>query len=118
MWILSWKNYKVSKAATFVSALGALVRYGGFLCLFSGLFPAALICIAIGVGAHYWAESIAFNGWKKQVRKNGIEAELRNGNEAVAERLVSDLEKKYAQYILSLMPAPSANLQQKVDSIH
>ena len=43
MWVLSWKKYALSKFATFVSVLGALMRYAGVMCLFSGLIPAALI---------------------------------------------------------------------------
>lgn len=59
MWILSWNKYQSSKLATFVSIVGALTRYGGVMCLFSGLIPGAIVCIAIGVGFHYLAELIA-----------------------------------------------------------
>ena len=58
MWVLSWKKYGTSKLAMFVSIIGALTRYGGVLCLVNALIPAALICIAIGVGLHYGAEAI------------------------------------------------------------
>lgn len=58
MWILSWKKYSVSRLATFVSIIGALTRYGGVICLVNALIPAALICIAIGVGLHYLAEAV------------------------------------------------------------
>lgn len=61
MWVLSWKKYALSKFATFVSVLGALMRYAGVMCLFSSLIPAALICIAIGIGLHFCAEAIAKN---------------------------------------------------------
>ena len=59
MWVLSWKNYKLSKFATFVSIIGALVRYAGVMCLFASAIPAALICIAIGIALHFCAEAIA-----------------------------------------------------------
>ena len=59
MWVLSWKKYAVSKLATFVSILGALMRYAGVVCLFSSVIPAALICLAIGIGLHFGAEAIA-----------------------------------------------------------
>lgn len=59
MWVLSWRKYALSKFATFVSIVGALVRYAGVICLFSSLIPAALICIAIGIGLHFCAEAIA-----------------------------------------------------------
>ena len=58
MWILSWKKYGASRLATFVSIIGALTRYGGVICLVNALIPAALICIAIGVGLHYLAEAV------------------------------------------------------------
>ena len=59
MWVLSWKSYKLSKFATFVSIIGALVRYAGVMCLFASAIPAALICIAIGIAIHFCAEAIA-----------------------------------------------------------
>lgn len=59
MWILSWKKYNLSKFATFLSVLGALMRYAGVTCLVSSFIPAALICIAIGVVFHFGAEAIA-----------------------------------------------------------
>ena len=68
MWVLSWKKYASSKFATFVSVLGALVRYAGVLCLFSSLIPAALICIAIGIALHFVAEAIAKS---KATKANG-----------------------------------------------
>lgn len=61
MWVLSWKKYALSKFATFVSIMGALMRYAGVMCLFSSLIPAALICMAIGIGLHFGAEAIAKN---------------------------------------------------------
>lgn len=65
MWILSWTKYSLSKFATFVSVIGALTRYAGAMCLFSGLFLPAIICFAIGIGIHYCAEAIA----KKKTNK-------------------------------------------------
>ncbi len=115
MWILSYKRYGASKMATFVSVIGTLTRYGGVLCLFTGLFPAAIICVGIGIGMHFWAESIAFGAWKKLAKKNGVENALRQGNEEVARALIPGLDKKYAQYVLSLMPAPSEELRKMVN---
>ena len=59
MWVLFWKKYPLSKFATFVSIVGALTRYAGVMCLFAAAIPAALICIAIGIGIHFCAEGIA-----------------------------------------------------------
>ena len=69
MWVLSWKKYALSKFATFVSVVAALTRYAGVLCLFSSLIPAALICIAVGIGLHFVAEAIAKNKATKIVRE-------------------------------------------------
>ena len=69
MWVLSWKKYVSSKFATFVSILGAFVRYAGVMCLFSSLIPAALICIAIGIGLHFGAEAIAKSKATKVIDK-------------------------------------------------
>lgn len=73
MWILSWKKYALSKFATFVSVLGAFMRYAGVMCLFSSLIPAALICIAIGIGLHFGAEAIAKNKASKVIGKANTE---------------------------------------------
>ena len=59
MWVLSWKKYKFSKFATFLSVIAAMVRYAGVVCLLSSLIPAGIICIAIGIGIHFGAEAIA-----------------------------------------------------------
>ncbi len=104
MWILSYKKYAASKMATFISVIGALVRYGGFLCLFAALIPGALVCLAIGIGMHYWAENIAFNTWKKQVKATGVEDAIRQGNMEVFKAALSGNDK-FDQYLLSLLPA-------------
>ena len=69
MWILSWKQYKLSKFATFVSIIGALMRSAGVMCLFASAIPAALICIAIGIALHFCAEAIAKN---KTAKTTGV----------------------------------------------
>ncbi len=103
MWILSWKQYKLSKFATFVSVVGALTRYAGILCLLNGLIPAALICIAIGIGFHLTAEQIAFSAWKKCLKKEGIEDQIKQGNLEVASVIINGTtDKKIHDYIVSL----------------
>lgn len=72
MWILSWNKYEVSKFATSVSILGALMRYAGVMCLFESEIPAALICIAIGIGLHFCAEAIAKNETAKVIGESNI----------------------------------------------
>ena len=69
MWVLFWKKYPLSKFATFVSIVGALTRYAGVMCLFAAAIPAALICIAIGIGIHFCAEGIAKSKAAKVARK-------------------------------------------------
>lgn len=73
MWVLSWKKYALSKFATFVSILGTLTRYAGVMCLFSGLIPAGLICIAIGIAIHFGAEALAKNKADKVIAKANSE---------------------------------------------
>lgn len=58
MWILSWRKYEGSKFATFISIVGALTRYGGAMCLFSGLIPEGLLTFAIGIGIQFLAEKL------------------------------------------------------------
>lgn len=80
MWLLTWKKYKASKAATFISAIGALIRYGAVLCLVSALIPGFLVCAAIGVGMHYWAERIAAAKWYKLLAEQGYVAKIAAGD--------------------------------------
>lgn len=80
MWILSWTKYNNSKLATFISVIGALTRYGGVLCLFSGLIPAGIICLGIGIAVHFGAEAIHTNKWKSQLKKEGYAQKIINGD--------------------------------------
>lgn len=68
MWILSWNKYYYSKLATFISIVGALMRYAGVTFLISGIFSGALICFGIGIGFHYLAEYVAKS---KQPKSSG-----------------------------------------------
>jgi len=111
MWILSWRQYKLSKFATFVSVVGALIRYAGVLCLFNGLIPGALICIAIGICFHFGAEQIAFSAWKKQLRKKGLEEQIKQGNLEIASIIINGTtDKKIHDYIVSLNSKASSLL--------
>lgn len=65
MWLFFWTQYSTSKFATFISMMGAMMRYAGVTCLFSGLIPAGLICIAIGIAIHFGAGAIAKSKVKK-----------------------------------------------------
>ena len=65
MWILSWTRYKISKLATFVSAVGAIFRYLGVVCLISELIPAGIVCIIIGIALHFGGKAIAKSKAKK-----------------------------------------------------
>ena len=71
MWIFAWKKYDLSKFATFVSVLGAFMRYAGVACLVSSLIPAALICISIGIVFNFGADAIAKNKAAKVTGKAG-----------------------------------------------
>lgn len=114
MWILSWKKYKLSKTATFLSIVGALVRYGGVLSLFAMLIPAAIICIAIGCGFHFWAESINFKAWVKLVRSKGLEDEVKKGNVNVAMQLLKAYPgKQTKKYLSSLNESVASAIDQQ-----
>lgn len=113
MWILSWKQYKHSKLATFVSVLGTLIRYGGVLCLFSALIPAAAICLAIGIGCHFWAEEIAFSAWKKVVQSKGYETKVMQGDLQTAIQLYNtNPMKKTVEYFDGLNPQVAAQIRE------
>lgn len=115
MWVLSWKQYKISKLATSVSVIGALTRYGGVLCLFGALIPAAVICLAIGIGCHFWAEEIAFSAWKKTVHAKGYEIKVIQGDLQIAIQLYNAKpEKKTLAYFDSLNPQVAAQIRAMV----
>lgn len=101
MWVLSWKKYALSKFATFVSIIGALMRYAGVMCLFSSLIPATLICIAIGIGFHFGAEAIAKNKANKVL---GTANNVKTPNSAPA-------AAKTAPAPVQANPTPSASAQ-------
>lgn len=106
MWVLSWKKYALSKFATFVSILGAFMRYAGVMCLFSSLIPAALICIAIGIGLHFGAEAIAKNKAAKVIGKANA-AKTANPAPSVAKAATAQPTPKPVQ----TNPTPSATAQ-------
>lgn len=112
MWVLAWTNYKASKFATFMSVIGALTRYGGIICLFSGVFLAALICVAIGIGIHFLAEEIAFKAWIKVIKKEGLEQLIRNGDIDAAVKLYNaSPSNRTLKYFDSLNPHVSAHIR-------
>lgn len=103
MWILTWKNYALSKFATFLSVVGTLTRYGGVLCFSSSVIPAGIICLAIGIGFHFLAEFVAFNKWKEQIRAKGFEQKVIQGDlQAAIQVYNSNTGKKALKYIESL----------------
>lgn len=113
MWLLSWKQYKLSKSATFISVVGTLIRYGGVLCLFSGLIPGALVCIPIGVGFHFWAEEVAFSAWKKNVQAKGYEIKVVQGDLQTAIQLYNaNPNKKTLAYFDGLNPQIAAKIRE------
>lgn len=111
MWVLSWKKYASSKFATFVSIMGALMRYAGVVCLFSSVIPAALICIAIGIGLHFAAEAIAKNNAAKVIDKENA-AKTENPAPSVAKEATAQPAPKPVQ----TNPTPSATAQSTATS--
>ena len=116
MWVLSWKKYSFSKLATFVSVIGALVRYAGVMCLVSSLIPGAIICIAIGVAFHFIAEAISFDKWKKAVRAKGYEQKIIQGDLDTAVQLYNgNIGKKTVKYFESLNPQVAQQIQEMIN---
>lgn len=113
MWILSWKKYALSKTATFVSVLGTLVRYGGVLCLVSGLIPAGIICVLLGIGCHFLAENIGFDKWKKAVQSSGYKQKIREGDLNLAIQLYNKKPgEKTLKYFELLNPQIAVQIRQ------
>ena len=103
--------------ATFVSILGAFTRYAGAMCLFSGIIPAALVCILIGIGIHFGAEQIAFNAWKKKIQEQGYDNAVRQGDLQTAIKLYNAKpEEKTLKYINSLNPQVASQIRTMVPS--
>lgn len=116
MWVLSWKKYSLSKFATFVSVIGALIRYAGVMCLVYSLIPAAIICIAIGIGFHFLAESISFNKWKKAVSEKGYDKKIIQGDVDTAVQLYNgNIGKKTLKYFESLNPQVAQQIQEMIN---
>ena len=115
MWVLTWKRYQLSKLATFVSATGALIRYGGVTCLFSELIPAAIVCIIIGIAFHFWAEQISFNAWKKNLQTEGYEVQVIQGNLQLAVQLYNGNPcEKTLKYFETINPQIAAQIRTMV----
>lgn len=80
MWLLTWKTYKLSKFATFISIVGALTRYAAVLCISYGAIAGLFVCGAIGVALHFLAEHINNTKWKKMLSKEGYTAKIAAGD--------------------------------------
>lgn len=80
MWLLTWKNYKLSKGATFLSVVGALMRYAAVLCISYGAIAGCVICAAIGIGLHFLAEYMNNSKWQKMVVEKGFTAKIAAGD--------------------------------------
>ncbi len=72
MWIICWTKYANSKLATFVSIIGALMRYGGVMCFFEAAFVGGIICFGIGIGIHFLANLIAKSKKPKNKPNNNV----------------------------------------------
>lgn len=71
MWFLLWKKYGCSKLASLISAIGALIRYGGVAAIFAGeAIGAGIVIVAVGVGMHFLAEHVN-ESKEARIRKSG-----------------------------------------------
>ena len=80
MWLLTWKTYKLSKFATFISIVGALTRYAAVLCITYGAIAGLFVCAAIGIALHFLAEHINNTKWKKMVSEKGYTSKIAAGD--------------------------------------
>ncbi len=87
MWILTWKKYKLSKGATFISVVGALMRYAAVLCIIYGAIAGLVVCGAIGVALHFLAEHIHNGKWQKMVSEKGFASKIAAGDIDTAVRV-------------------------------
>ncbi len=58
MWILTWKKYKYSKFATFLSIVGALTIYAAVTLAVSQMFVPGLITAAVGIAIKFGADKL------------------------------------------------------------
>ena len=80
MWILSWKIYKLSKFASFISICGAFTRYAAVVCIANGIATGFAVCAAIGIALHFLAEALNTSKWKKVAIKEGFTARIAAGD--------------------------------------
>ena len=115
MWILSWKTYKLSKFATFISIVGALTRYAAVLCITYGAIAGLFICGAIGVALHYLAEFINNGKWKKMVAKKGYTAKIAAGDVQAAIAVYNaNPSKNTLDFISSYNPQVAQEVQAQI----
>lgn len=73
MWVLSWRKYKYSKWATFISIVGAFTIYAGVTLVVSKEYVPGIITALVGVAIRFGAEKLARAKVKKLTAKRNIE---------------------------------------------
>ena len=113
MWILIWKKYKLSKLATFISIIGALMRYAAVLCIAYSAIAGFFVCGVIGVGLHFLAESIGKKKWKNMVVNKGFTAKIAAGD---LEAAIAVYNSNPATSTLNFIASYNAQLAEEVKS--
>ncbi len=116
MWVLSWKKYKLSKFATFVSVIGALVRYGAVMCICASLIPGFVVCALIGIGLHFCAEYINTGKWQKLVTDQGYTQKIAAGDLQAAIAVYNANPKKQTlKFIGSFNPQMEQEVRARIE---
>ena len=113
MWLLFCKTYKLSKGATFISIVGALMRYAAVLCISYGAIAGLLVCGAIGVALHFLAECINNGKWQKMVSEKGYTSKIAAGDVDTAVRVYNANPSKST---LKFIASHNAHVAEEVQS--
>lgn len=113
MWLLFWKKYKLSKFATFVSIIGALMRYASVMCISYSAIVGFAVCAAIGVALHFLAECIGNGKWKKLVIEKGFAAKIADGD---IETAISVYNSNPSKSTLKFIASQNAQMAEEVSA--
>ena len=111
MWLLTWKTYKLSKFATSISIIGALMRYAAVLCISFSAIVGLFVCGAIGVGLHFLAEGIGNKKWQKMVSEKGFTERIAAGD---LETAISVYNSNPSTGALKFIAAHNAQMAEEV----
>ena len=113
MWLLFWKKYSLSKGATFVSIIGALMRYASVMCISYSTIVGFVVCAAIGVALHFLAEYIGNSKWQKVVIEKGFAAKIAAGD---LETAISVYKSNPSKSALKFIASQNAQMAEEIST--